>query len=59
MEEIDRNVFNVSALVVVSDNHADIFVSGHALRLVYGYVLAGKNVSGGAGSPVVAGLLHI
>ena len=36
VEEIDRVVFNVSALVIVLDDHSDVFVSGHALRLAVG-----------------------
>jgi hypothetical protein len=36
MEEVDRILLQIAALMIVSDNHADIFVSGHALHLTVG-----------------------
>ncbi len=36
VEEIDRVLFEVSALVIILDNHSDVFVSGHALHLAVG-----------------------
>ena len=36
MQEIDGVLLHVAALMVVSDNHADIFVPGHALHLAVG-----------------------
>jgi len=34
VEEVDGIIFDGSALMVESDNHADIFVPGHALHLM-------------------------
>jgi hypothetical protein len=33
VEEVDGVLFEVSALVIVLDDHSDVFVSGHALHL--------------------------
>ena len=36
MKEIDGVLFEVSALAIVLDDHSDVLVSGHALRLAVG-----------------------
>ena len=36
MQEIDGVLLQIAALVIVSDNHSDVFVSGHALHLAVG-----------------------
>ncbi len=36
VQEVDRVLFEVSALVIVLDDHSDVFVSGHALHLAVG-----------------------
>ena len=36
VKEVDGVLFEVSALVIVLDDHSDVFVSGHALHLAVG-----------------------
>jgi len=36
MEEVDGVLFEVPALVIVPDDHSDVFVPGHALHLAVG-----------------------
>ena len=36
VQEVNRVIFEVSALVIVLDDHPDVFVSGHALHLAVG-----------------------
>ena len=36
VQEVDRVLFEISALVIVLDDHSDVFVSGHALHLAVG-----------------------
>jgi hypothetical protein len=40
VQKVDRVLFEISALVIVLDDHSDVFVSGHALHLAVGDALA-------------------
>ncbi len=46
VEEVDGVLFDVSALVIILDDHPDVFVPGHALHLAIGEAQAERPSDG-------------